>query len=93
LIEIYLNLSDYENAKSFLKTYKLESKENDIPLPSYIYHSFGRLYSYQGKIKKSIMSYKEAIKKSLINNNELGAAASALNLGEQLKHIGEYYCH
>lgn len=90
LIEIYLNLNDYESAKFYLEIYELESKENNIPLPPDIYHSFGRLYSNQGELKKSIEFYKQAIDISLKNNNELGAAISALNLGEQLKHIGDF---
>jgi len=89
LIEVYLNLKEYDKASSLLEQFESESKEYERSIPPDIYHSYGRLYSNLGHSFKSIESYKTAISLSLKMNDELGAAVSHVNLGEQLRRIGQ----
>ncbi|MHA1438981.1 MAG: hypothetical protein ACTSPD_15525 [Promethearchaeota archaeon] len=89
LIEVHLNLKKYNKASSLLGQFELESKKYEKSIPPDIYHSYGRLYSNLGDVSKSIESFKTAINISLKMNDELGAAVSYVNLGEQLRRIGQ----
>ncbi|MHA1659588.1 MAG: tetratricopeptide repeat protein [Promethearchaeota archaeon] len=89
LIEVYLNLKKYSKANFLLGQFELESKNYDKSIPPDIYHSYGRLYSNLGNVTKSIESFKTAINISLKMNDQLGAAVSHVNLGEQLRRIGQ----
>ncbi len=90
LIDLYLTLKDYDKVKLLLIEYESESKENGIEIPPEIFHSYGRYFSNTEDIKKSITNYQISIEKYLAKNKPLRAAISYLNLGEQLRNVGDF---
>ncbi len=90
LIDVYLTLNDFNKVKSLFIEYESESKEHGLEIPPEMFHNFGRFYSNEGEIEKSIASYKKAIEKYLTINDPLHAAISYLNLGEKLREIGDF---
>jgi len=90
LIDLYLTLKDLDKAKLLFIEFDSESKENNIEIPPEIFHSYGRYFSDNGDIKKSITNYQIAIEKYLTKKKPLRAAISYVNLGEQLRKDGQF---
>jgi len=69
LIDVQLNLREYDKAKSLLIDFESEYLEYEKTIPSEIYHSYGRLYSNLGEVHKSIKYYRKA--KQIIKNEKV----------------------